>query len=325
MAATQRAIPQDMLAKEINREANHNDDNLLPQVPSNETSLAVRDPLQMYLLEIKHYRLLTREEEKELAIRYKEKKDMKAAHRLVTSNLRLVVKIAMDFQRHWTRALMDHIQQGNLGLIRAVEKFDPYRGIKLSYYASFWIKAYILKYIMDNARLVKLGTTQNQRKLFYKLGQEKRQLLTQGLVPEPKLLAERLDVTEREVIEMEQRLTGGEHSLSTPLGESGTQSLGERLPDRVASVEDEVSERMRSGMLSKRITEFRRKLAGRDAYIFDKRIRCEEPLTLQQIGEGYDISRERVRQIQKRLTNELSQWLNRKIPNFKEEYSDTGG
>ena len=129
-------------------------------------SLIPYDPLKHYLMEIKRYPLLTREEEQRLAIRYKEKGDMEAAYRLITSNLRLVVKIAISFQRHWMRNLMDLIQEGNIGLMQAVKKFDPYRGYKLSYYASFWIKAYIIKFIMDNWKLVKIGTTQAQRRIY---------------------------------------------------------------------------------------------------------------------------------------------------------------
>jgi RNA polymerase sigma-32 factor len=171
-----------------------------------ERSLVPYDPLQLYLSEIKNYGLLTREEEKELGIRVREKNDKEAAYRLVTANLRLVVKIAMDFHRYWTKSLLDLIQEGNVGLLQAVRKFDPYRDIKFSYYASFWIKAYMLKFIMENWKLVKIGTTQNQRKLFFNLSKEREKLIAQGYEPEARLLAERLDVKEEEVTEMSQRL-----------------------------------------------------------------------------------------------------------------------
>ncbi|MDY7037077.1 MAG: sigma-70 family RNA polymerase sigma factor, partial [Thermodesulfobacteriota bacterium] len=183
---------------------------LSPIIQPEERALVPYDPLQIYMLEIKHYRLLTREEEIELAIRVREKQDQKAAYQLVTSNLRLVVKIAMDFHRYWTQNLLDLIQEGNVGLLQAVRKFDPYRGIKFSYYASFWIKAYILKFIMENWKLVKIGTTQTQRKLFYNLAKEKEKLIAEGFYPEPRLLAERLDVKEEEVKDMSQRLGGRE-------------------------------------------------------------------------------------------------------------------
>ena len=158
---------------------------LRPAVTTRERGLVPYDPLQMYLMEIKNFRLLTREEEIALSIRVREKKDQKAAYTLVTSNLRLVVKIAMDFHRYWTKSLLDLIQEGNVGLLQAVRKFDPYRGIKFSYYASFWIKAYMLKFIMENWKLVKIGTTQTQRKLFFNLAKERDKLISQGFDPEP--------------------------------------------------------------------------------------------------------------------------------------------
>ena len=142
-----------------------------------DKSLVKFDPLQRYLSEVSRYRLLTRDEERELAIKVREYGDRDAAYNLVTSNLRLVVKIALEFQRVWMQNLLDLIQEGNIGLMQAVKKFDPYKNVKFSYYASFWIKAYILKFIMDNWRLVKIGTTQGQRKLFFKLKKEKQKLI----------------------------------------------------------------------------------------------------------------------------------------------------
>jgi len=150
------------------------------------------DPFRLYLDEIKRYPLLSREEERELAIRYREKDDMEAGYKLVTANLRLVVKIAMGFQRYWMQNLMDLIQEGNVGLMQAVKKFDPYRGYKLSYYASFWIKAYIIKFIMENWKLVKIGTTQVQRKLFFNLRKEKERIEAQGIEASPEVLSLRL-------------------------------------------------------------------------------------------------------------------------------------
>jgi len=199
---------------------------LVPVLPPAEKALIPYDPLQMYLLEVKRFNLLTREDETQLAIRVRDQNDEKAAYKLVTSNLRLVIKIAMDFHRYWTKNLLDLIQEGNLGLLQAVRKFDPYRGIKFSYYASFWIKAYMLKFIMDNWKLVKIGTTQSQRKLFFNLAKERDKLIAEGFRPEPRLLAERLDVKEEEVVEMSQRLGGWELSLTAPVGDdSGRYSV----------------------------------------------------------------------------------------------------
>lgn len=292
-----------------------------PATLSEERALVPYDPLQLYLHEIKQYSLLSREEEKELARRIRENKDEEAAYRLVTSNLRLVVKIAMDFHRYWTKNLLDLIQEGNLGLLQAVRKFDPYRGIKFSYYASFWIKAYMLKFIMDNWKLVKIGTTQTQRKLFFNLAKERDKLIAQGFSPEPALLAERLDVKEEEVVEMSQRLGGWEVSLSSPVGDDSRESYGALLPDPGRGVEEQLSEHEAQEILTKKLREIRKTLSGKEADIFDTRIMAEQPLTLQQLGDKYHISRERVRQIQEKIIKKIKKRLKEEIQNFEEEYS----
>jgi RNA polymerase sigma-32 factor len=294
----------------------------LAPVAQSERTLVPYDPLQMYLLEIKRYNLLTREEEIELAKRVREKKDQKAAYRLATSNLRLVVKIAMDFHRYWTKNLLDLIQEGNLGLLQAVKKFDPYRGIKFSYYASFWIKAYMLKFVMDNWKLVKIGTTQSQRKLFFNLAKERDKLVAEGFSPEPRLLAERLDVKEDEVVEMSQRLGGWEISLSAPVGDDLREAYGALLPDPGMGTDEQLSENQRRKILTQKLREFRKTLSGNKADIFDNRIMAEKPLTLQELGDKYHISRERVRQIQEKITKNIRKWLKEQIPDFEEEYSD---
>ena len=296
---------------------------LAPAIQPEDRALVPYDPLQLYLLEIKSYRLLTREEEVELAIRYQEKDDQQAAYRLVTSNLRLVVKIAMDFSRYWTKSLLDLIQEGNVGLLQAVRKFDPYRGIKFSYYASFWIKAYILKFIMENWKLVKIGTTQTQRKLFFNLAKEKEKLVSQGFIPETRLLAERLDVREEDIEEMSQRLGGAELSLNAPVGgDDAKEAYGAFLPDPGEATDDQISGVERREMLLENLQQFRETLSGKELDIFDNRIMSESPLTLQELGDKYDISRERVRQIQERIVKNIKAWLNEKIPNFEEEFSN---
>jgi RNA polymerase sigma-32 factor len=296
---------------------------LAPMVRPEDRALVPYDPLQLYLLEIKHYKLLTREEEIALAIRVREKNDKRAAYRLVTSNLRLVVKIAMDFHRYWTKSLLDLIQEGNVGLLQAVRKFDPYRGIKFSYYASFWIKAYMLKFIMENWKLVKIGTTQTQRKLFFNLAKERDKLMAQGFEPEPRLLAERLDVKEEEVMEMSQRLGGGEVSLNAPMSDDGKEVFGSFLPDpNQTAIDEQLSEKQNRTLLLKKLAEYRGKLSGKELDIFDNRIMAENPLTLQQLGDKYHISRERVRQIQERTIKNIKKWLIEEIPNFEEDFSN---
>jgi len=296
---------------------------LVPAIQMTDKALVPFDPLQIYLMEVKRYDLISREEERELAIKIREQNDDKAAYKLVTANLRLVVKIAMDFHRYWTKNLLDLIQEGNLGLLQAVRKFDPYRGIKFSYYASFWIKAYILKFIMDNWKLVKIGTTQSQRKLFFNLAKERDKLSAEGFAPELKLLAERLDVKEEEVVEMTQRLGGWEVSLSSPVGgDDSRESFDAFLPDPGIAIDEQISEVQSRKLLLKSLGEFRKTLSGKEADIFDNRIMAEKPLTLQDLGDKYHISRERIRQIQEKIIKNIKKWLKEKIPNFEEEYSD---
>jgi RNA polymerase sigma-32 factor len=275
------------------------------------------DPLQRYLSEISHYRLLTREEEVELGRRVQEEGDPDAAYQLVTSNLRLVVKIALEFQRVWMQNLLDLIQEGNIGLMQAVKKFDPYKNVKFSYYASFWIKAYILKFIMDNWRLVKIGTTQGQRKLFFKLKKEKQRLIEQGFDPKPKLLSQRLGVSEREIIDMDQRLDGWDVSLDSPVKEGSDTGRIEFINEGSTSVEDHVAKKEIDLLLHNKVAEFRKQITDRELEIFDQRIFSDTPVTLQEIGDRYSISRERVRQIEKNVIKKMRDFFKNEIPDFQ--------
>ncbi|MBN1226363.1 MAG: RNA polymerase factor sigma-32 [Deltaproteobacteria bacterium] len=280
------------------------------------------DPLQMYLWEVRRYKLLSKEEEIALATRYRENHDKDAAHKLILSNLRLVVKIAMDFHKHWMKNLMDLIQEGNIGLMQAVKKFDPYKGIKFSYYASFWIKAYILKFIMENWKLVKIGTTQAQRKLFFNLAREKERLLALGYEPEPKLLAERLDVKKDEIIEMGQRLGSWEVSIDSPVREDSNQDYSSFLPSKEMGIDEQISLEERRKLLREKLEEYRNTLSEKQRDIFDSRILAEEPMTLQELGDKYNISRERIRQIQEKILKKTKAWLMANIPNFEENFLD---
>ena len=294
--------------------------NVVPRVRLSERLQAPYDLLRIYLHDIKQYQLLTREEERELATRIRDKKDERAAHRLITSNLRLVVKIAMNFHRYWTKNLLDLIQEGNLGLLRAVRKFDPCRSTKFSYYASFWIKASMLKFIMDNWKLVRIGTTQNQRKLFFNLAKARKTLVAQGLHPDPSLLAARLDVKEKDVVEMSYRLQAPEYSLSSPVIDDSRESYGAILPDPTMGADEQLSDNQNRQALSKKLKTFRKTIHGKDADIFDNRILAENPMTLRELGAKHHMSRERVRQIQTRIIVDVKDWLRREIPNFEEEY-----
>jgi RNA polymerase sigma-32 factor len=283
---------------------------------STDKALVKFDPLQRYLAEISNYRLLTREEERSLGIRVREQGDKEAAYSLVTSNLRLVVKIALEFQRVWMQNLLDLIQEGNIGLMQAVRKFDPYKNVKFSYYASFWIKAYILKFIMDNWRLVKIGTTQGQRKLFFKLKKEKQKLIEQGFDPKPKLLSERLGVSEREIVDMDQRLDGWDVSLDAPLKDDSDTERIEFLSTESVSAEDQVAKKEIEVLLHNKIDEFRKNMTDREKEIFDLRIFSDTPVTLQEIGDRYGISRERVRQVEKNIIKKMREFFKREIPDF---------
>jgi RNA polymerase sigma-32 factor len=279
-------------------------------------ALVKYDPLQRYLSEISNHKLLTRDEEIALGIRVQEDEDQEAAYELATSNLRLVVKIALDFQRIWMQNLLDLIQEGNIGLMQAVRKFDPYKNVKFSYYASFWIKAYILKYIMDNWRLVKIGTTQGQRKLFFKLKKEKQKLIDEGFEPKPRLLSERLGVTQQEVIDMDQRLDGWDVSLDAPLREDSDTERIEFLDSDFDSAEAQLAEKEVKNLLNRAVVEFRQSLNERELEIFDTRIYSDEPRTLQEIGEKYNISRERVRQVEKNITKRMQEFVKNEIPDL---------
>jgi len=284
---------------------------------ASDKALIKFDPLQRYLMEISRYDLLTREEEVALAKKVREHGDTDAAYVLVTSNLRLVVKIALEFQRVWMQNLLDLIQEGNIGLMQAVKKFDPYKNVKFSYYASFWIKAYILKFIMDNWRLVKIGTTQGQRKLFFKLKKEKQKLIDQGFDPKPKLLSERLGVSEKEIVDMDQRLDGWDVSLDAPLKDDSDTERIEFLSTNAESAEETVAKKEMRVLLHNKIEEFRKNMTPREIEIFDQRIFSDNPVTLQEIGDRYGISRERVRQVEKNVIRKMRTFFKDEIPDFQ--------
>ncbi|RLA96084.1 MAG: RNA polymerase subunit sigma-70 [Deltaproteobacteria bacterium] len=292
----------------------------LPPLPREtaEEGIVPYDPLQRYLQEIRKIPLLTEEEERELAIRYKKYGDKEAAFKLIVSNLRLVVKIALEYHRYWTTNLLDLIQEGNVGLMQALKRFDPFRGVRFTSYASFWIRAYILKYIMENWRLVKIGTTQAQRKLFFDLKKEKERLEQMGFDPTPQLVAKSLNVKEEEVISMTQRLEESEISLDTQIGEDSRETLGDMIPAGGALVEEQVGSEEARRLLMEKIDEFKERLKARERDILEGRMLAEKPMTLRELGKKYGISPERVRQIEGEILKELREFLRREIPDFDE-------
>ena len=289
----------------------------LVSLPEEDNLPALSNPaLHRYLQEISQYELLSREETDELAIRFKETGDQDAAYRLVSSNLRLVVKVAMDFQKYWMQNFMDLIQEGNVGLVQATKKFDPYRGVKFSYYAAYWIRAYVLKFIMDNWRLVKIGTTQAQRKLFFSLNKERKLLEAQGFQPEPKLLAERLNVKEREVIEMSQRMDNWDVSLESPLRSDSDDEQKNFIPSKGPNIESTVAGKEIKLKLAELLEVLKDKLNDKENMILEQRLLTDEPLTLQTIADKFAISRERVRQIEVNLLKKMKKYLEAEMPDI---------
>ncbi len=272
--------------------------------PRADQSVSKLTPLQLYLNEIAKYPLLSPEEELDYAQKHFEEGDIAAAHRLVTSNLRLVVKIANDFRQAQTN-LLDLIQEGNYGLMQAVKKFNPYKGVKLSSYAAWWIRAYILKYIMDNKSQVKIGTTAAQRKLFFNLRKEMDRLLAEYDRADPKMLADRLNVREKDVVDMQMRLAGPDYSLDAPVGEEEGELRGAQFSSPAAGADEALATEEIRSRFAEHLDEFKQTLKGRDLEIFNDRIIAEEPLTLQEIGDRYKVTRERARQIEAKIIQRL--------------------
>ena len=290
-----------------------------------ERDLSRADALQRYMAEVSRHPLLTREEEHDLAAKFSQTHDPNLAYRLVTANLRLVVKIAHEYRRAAFN-LLDLIQEGNVGLMHAVQKYDPFRGVKLSSYAAWWIRAYILRYLMDNWRMVKLGTTQAQRKLFFNLRKEQEKLLSQGFEAAPKLLAERLDVSEQDVREMDQRLGNDEFSLDAPVagsgGEESRQTQGDRLVQGTQPVDEALAAEELRRMLHEKLAAFGKTLDNeKDRFLFENRIvppEDKEPMTLQEIGTLWGVTRERARQLEARVLGKLRDYLKAELPDFNE-------
>ncbi|HEU4344498.1 MAG TPA: RNA polymerase factor sigma-32 [Candidatus Binatia bacterium] len=291
--------------------------------PVSGKALVPFDPLQRYLAEIRRFPLLTREEEHRLAVDYKEYGNVEAAYKLVTANLRLVVMIAREYQRAF-KNLLDLIQEGNMGLMEAVKNFDPYRGVRFPSYAVWWIRAYMIRYIMNDWRMVKIGTTQAQRKLFFNLQKEKEKIESEGLTPGPKLLAQRLNVKEDEVVEMEQRLASRDLSVDVPVGDDNEATLLHFLPDEKQNPEEQFADSQYRQLLSEKLEVFAKTLKDKELVIYRERLLNEEPLTLREIGEKYGISRERVRQIEERVKKKLKNFLEKELKDAKDHVAGAG-
>ena len=283
--------------------------------PEGTTALALRDPMSAYMAEVRRHPILTRAQEHELAVRWVEHGDQDAAKKLVTSNLRLVVKIANEYRRGYQN-LLDLVQEGNVGLIKAVQKFDPYRGVKLSTYSGWWIRAYVLKHILNNWRLVKIGTTQNQRKLFFNLRKQREALIRAGIDPTAEAIAEHLDVSKAEVVEMQKRMAAPDSSLNAPLAsdEEGGRTRLDVLEDEDGpGPEEQVSSQQFKHLLHDKLRAFGATLSGREAEIFGERLMADDPITLQALGDRWGVSRERARQVEKRMVLRLRKYLSEEL------------
>jgi len=270
-------------------------------------ALAPYDPFRRYMTELRKYPPVSREEEQELSRRYRETGDKEALFRLVTANLMLVVRVALSFRRA-ARNLLDLIQEGNLGLLQAIDRFDPDVGVRLPTYASWWVRAYMVKFLLDNVRLVRVGTTNARRKLLRNLRKERQKLEQMGYEVGPKLLAEHFGVSEADVVDVQAALDSHDVALDAPVGPEGG-SHAEALPADEPSVEESVARRQLQARSEAAIERFRVGLSERDLVLLNDRLLSEDPLTLQAIGERFGTTREAVRQAEVRLKARLTKHL----------------
>jgi RNA polymerase sigma-32 factor len=273
------------------------------EVAESRYALTQSSPLSRYLAEIRKYSLLTIEEERALATKAYEDNDLAARNKLVTSNLRLVVKIAMEYRRSYVQ-ILDLIQEGNAGLVQAVNRFNPYRNVKLSTYSAWWIRAYILKFLMDNKSLVRMGTTDAQRKLFFRLRGEAERIYALTQRYDTLAIAGSIGVKESDVIEMQERLKS-DVSLDAPVDESGESRVLDRFASAIAAPDEQLAAEQLRAIVRKSAAEVEKTLNERDAFIFSHRLMAEEPITLQELGDKFGITRERARQLESRVIEKI--------------------
>ena len=272
---------------------------LSPNLPT------VKNSMESYLIQINQFPLLTREEEFKIAVKYRKYNDIEAAQQLITSNLRFVVKVAFEYKSYGVK-LQDLIQEGNIGLMMAVKKFNPYKGYRFISYAIWWIRAYIQNFIIKTWSLVKIGTTQAQKKLFYKIGKV-RKALESGGADEKKYdrLAKDLDVAKEDIIEMEQRMSARDLSLDAPFDESQELTHLELLREDSLNQEEAIAQEEEKKIREREVQDAMKRLNEKEVYVIKSRIMAEEPLTLQEIGDHLKLSRERVRQIESEALKKL--------------------
>ena len=290
---------------------------LVPELVEGEPEgqgLVPADPVRRYLAEISRFKPLSREEEHELALRYREEGDLEAARILVSANLKQVVRLAFMFSRFYQN-VMDLVQEGNVGLMQAVQRFDPFRGTRLSTYATFWIRAYMIKFLTDNWRLVRVGTTNARRKLLFNLQKEKARLESMGIGYGPKLLAEKFGASEQDIRDIEESIGSSDLSLDQPLGFDSDRSFGDVLADGDEPLEDVLANEDFLRVFREKVAIFSEELDDRDRFILENRLIAEEPVTLQQIGDRYGITREGSRQVERKLLGRLKEFIRTEMGN----------
>jgi len=271
--------------------------------------------LQQYLAEVRRHPFLSKEEELRLFEEYRTHGSREAAVKLIMANLRVSVAIAAEYL-HTGADHMDLIQEGNVGLMQAIKKFDPSKNVRFHAYAAWWSRAYILRYLLNTYRLVKIGTTQDQRKLFYNLKKEKAKLEREGFAPDTKLLADRLNVRERDVVEMDQRLGNWELSLDQPIGEDQEGSLLDVIPSQQVPADEQIAQDQLHTLFRAKLAEFIKTLDERDEDILRNRILSETPLTLDDLGAKYGITKERTRQLEARIIKRLRDYIKKDVKDF---------
>ena len=285
------------------------------QAPSDSHDVVPVTALQQYLAEVRLYPYLSKEEELRLFHEYRVQGSRDAAVKLIMANLRVSLSIAAEYL-HTGADHMDLIQEGNVGLMHAIKKFDPSKNVRFYAYAAWWSRAYILRYLLNNYRLVKIGTTQDQRKLFYNLKKEKAKLEREGFAPDTKLLADRLNVRERDVIEMGQRLGNWELSLDQPIGEDQEGSLLDVLPSQQVPADEQLAQTQLQTLFRAKLAEFVKTLDERDEDILRNRILSETPLTLDDLGAKYSVTKERTRQLEARIIKRLRDYIKKDVKDF---------
>ena len=297
----------------------------LPSMKSKEkessaetSSLIPSTALNRYLAEIRRYPFLSKEEEIELFQEYRVQGSREAAVKLILANLRLSVAIASEYA-HTGVDQMDLIQEGNVGLMQAIKKFDVTRNVRFYAYAAWWVRAFILRYLLNSHRLVKIGTTQEQRKLFYNLKKEKAKLERLGFVPDAKLIADRLQVRERDVVEMDQRLGAWEFSLDQPINSlEGESTFLDLLPAQTPAIDESLAEDQLRILFRKKLGEFAKTLNEREEDILRNRLLSENPLTLEELGKKYSITKERSRQLEAKIIKKLREYMKSELKDFDE-------